>query len=96
MQPTQEHHDLKPFEAKLDSAGRVLLPKAVRNMLNVKRGGTVMITPSKGSVTIASREEQLDQAIKRAQALFRAVAPPDVCLSEELIQERREEVARGE
>lgn len=75
------------FQSKIDSAGRILLPKAIRDDLHLAPGDTVSVGVKEGCVVVKS----LAQALADARAFFADVAPPDVILSDELIADRRTE-----
>lgn len=75
------------FHVKVDSAGRILLPKPIRDDLHLMAGDTVALAVHHGCVVLKS----LAQALADARAFFADVAPPDVILSDELIADRRAE-----
>lgn len=73
---------------KVDTQGRALLPKHVREELGVKGGGEVVLSRDEnGRLYIESKQ----QVLKRLQARFAHI---DVSLADELIQDRRAEAAR--
>ena len=72
--------------------GRVVLPLALRRRLNVTRGGTVVIREEDGRLLL----ESVDDAIGRAQALVRRVAPDASGVVDELLSERRLEAESEE
>ena len=80
------------YKAKIDGAGRVLIPAEIRKRLGMKPGATVTITegPS-GRIVI----EPALALLREAQEYFRSIAPASVLWSEELVAERRKET-RGE
>lgn len=70
--------------------GRLLIPAAFRPLLGVQAGGPVLLVPEDGELRLMSR----DAAIRSAQRLMARFAPKGRRLSDELIAERRAEVAR--
>ncbi len=75
--------------ARIDANGRVLLPAAVRKLLQLSPGDEAILVLDDDSVTLLSAAA----AIKRVQASVRQYVPANVSLSEELIRERRAEFA---
>jgi len=79
------------YTSKVDSAGRVVIPAAIREKFGVKPGDAVTITAApSGGITVEPRLAVL----KEAQDYFRGLAPESEVWSEELISERRREAAR--
>ena len=76
------------YKAKVDDAGRVLIPAEIRKRLGMKPGVTVTIMegPS-GSIVI----EPALALLREAQEYFRSIASASVLWSDELIAERRKE-----
>ena len=74
---------------KLGQSGRIVLPAKFRKAMGVKPGDDLILRLEDGELRIFTRR----QAIKRAQGMLKHIAPGR-SLSEELIQERREEAAR--
>lgn len=77
-------------KAKVDSAGRVLVPATFRKALGVAPGDEVKLVLKKGVLELRS----LDDAIREAQALVRRHVSKKKSLVNELIKERRKEAAR--
>ena len=77
-------------KAKIDSAGRILVPAAFRRALAVESGDEVNMVLDNGVLEIRS----LDDAVREAQALVRHHVPTDTSLVRELIEERGKEAAR--
>jgi AbrB family looped-hinge helix DNA binding protein len=77
--------------ARIDKAGRILIPAKLRTEMNVQPGD---------SVVLETRGEELrvrpyKQAIREAQAVIRKYIPDrDRSLVDELIAERRQEAER--
>ena len=78
--------------AKLDSAGRLVIPAAYRKIMGLKAGDEVMLRLDREEMRVFSREV----AVSRAKALVRKHFPGDGPLSDRLIAERRAEAAREE
>ncbi len=79
------------YRAKLDSAGRVLIPAPLREKLGVQPGATVSITEGRsGRIVLEPRVA----AVRQAQEYFCGIAPPTEIWSEQLIAERREQARR--
>jgi AbrB family looped-hinge helix DNA binding protein len=72
--------------ARLDSAGRVLIPADIRKALGVSEGDQVKLELDDDGLRIISRKA----AIRKAQDVFRKYAPDGVSLRDELIAERRQ------
>ncbi|NQT74526.1 MAG: AbrB/MazE/SpoVT family DNA-binding domain-containing protein [Chloroflexi bacterium] len=78
-------------KTKVSNGGRVVIPAAYRKELGINPGDDVLLTLEEGEIRLVTTR----QAVERAQRLVRRYIPRDVSLSEELIQERREEAADG-
>lgn len=78
-------------KTKISNGGRIVIPVAYRKQLGINPGDDVVLTLEEGEIRLISAR----QAVKRAQRLVRRYIPESVSLTDELIQERREEVARG-
>jgi AbrB family looped-hinge helix DNA binding protein len=89
MQHTSEH-DHKVFRSKIDKSGRIVLPAEVRGALGVAEGDSVLVVQDGKSIEILTPKE----ALRQAQDYFMKLAPAEVCMSDELMRERREEAAR--
>ena len=74
----------------LSENGRVLIPAEIRKSLNLKAGDRLVMSVTDGEIRLVPQSE----AIKRAQDLIAQYVDPSRSLSEELIQERREEAQR--
>lgn len=80
--------DRRRFHAKVDSAGRVLIPAVLRKELGLTPGTDVILHATDGKhVSVRS----LDAIIADAQAYFRQFHKPGELLSEQLIRERHEQ-----
>jgi AbrB family looped-hinge helix DNA binding protein len=78
------------IHAKLDSAGRLLVPAELRESLGLKPGGSVVLEVQDGVLRIVSQR----QVMREAQAVLRRYVPAGVSLVDELIAERRREAAK--
>src|SRR5262249_20156509 len=72
---------------KVDAGGRVLIPSAVRDAMNVGEGDTVLAWLEDGELHLVSPQVALRQAQELARKLIRGAGN----LADELIAERREE-----
>lgn len=75
------------MKTKIHEGGRLVIPAAYRKALGLKPGDEVLLILEDDEIRVVSTR----QAIARAQALVRRYIPEGRSLSEELIQERREE-----
>ena len=75
---------------KIGQGGRIVLPAKIRKALGVTTGDDLILALSDGEVRMFTRRE----AIRRAQGMLRRYIPEGRILSEELIADRRAEVAR--
>ena len=74
----------------LSDNGRVLIPAEIRKSLNLKAGDQLVMSVTDGEIRLVPQSE----AIKRAQDKIAQYVDPSRLLSDELIQERREEAKR--
>lgn len=79
------------MKTTIREGGRLVIPAAYRKALGLKPGDEVLLVLEEGEIRVVS----MRQAIARAQTLLRRYVPEGRSLSEELIQERREEAARA-
>lgn len=78
---------MKEIKTKFGDGGRIVIPVEYRKALGIKPGDEVILSLEEDGLRILTPQ----QAVKRAQALVRQYVPETRYLSEELIQERREE-----
>lgn len=76
---------------RIGPGGRVVIPAEYRRKLGLKPGDEVVLVLEDDEVRMLSRRA----AIKQIQSLVRQYVPRDRSLVDELLRERREEVARG-
>ena len=82
---------MEQFAVKLDGSGRILLPAKVRKQLKLEKGTVVIGRLEKEQLILWTRA----QALRRVQAYFSQFRPNDgKLLSDELIEDRREEARR--
>jgi len=79
------------IRTKLGEGGRLVIPAQYRKALGLKPGDDVVLVLQDGEIRLLTPQ----QAVQRALALVRRYIPEGRSLSEELLQERREEAARG-
>jgi DNA-binding transcriptional regulator/RsmH inhibitor MraZ len=82
---------MEQFAVKLDGSGRILLPAKVRKQLKLEKGAVVIGRVEKEQLILWTRAE----ALRKAQAYFSQFRPKGgKLLSDELIEDRREEARR--
>lgn len=79
---------------RLDSAGRIVVPAAMRAAMLAKAGDTLVAQVVDGELRVVSRDWVMRRIDEEAEK-FKA-ANPGVSLVDELIADRREEVRRDE
>lgn len=84
--------ELKPTKVRLGPDGRVVIPAAFREALGLKDGDAMIASLEDGELRLAT----MAAVARRVQALVRQFVPEGVSLSDELMAERRREVAREE
>ena len=82
---------MREFKTKLGDGGRLVIPAKYRKALDLKPGDEIVMLLEKNEIRVMGSQ----QAIKQAQAIVRRYIPEGRSLSDELIQERREEASRG-
>jgi AbrB family looped-hinge helix DNA binding protein len=75
---------------KIGEGGRVVIPAEIRRLIGVKEGDRILLLVEDGELHVIT----VSQGIKRAQELARPYIRPGVSIVDELIAERRAEVAR--
>ncbi len=76
--------------SRMSSGGRIVLPKELRQYLDVKDGDQVVLDWDGEAVRVTSAR----QRHRHAQELVTQAVPPERSLVEELLAERRREAAR--
>lgn len=85
-----EGQEPRVFHAKVDASGRIVIPADTRSRNRIKEGDTLVVVEDDHGLHVKS----LDHAVAEAQDYFCKMIPPDVNLVDELIAERRAELAR--
>ncbi len=78
---------MQAIKTKISEGGRVIIPSEYRKQLGLEVGDEVMIQLVDGEMRIFT----LTQAVKRAQEIVRRHIPEGRELSDELLEERRQE-----
>lgn len=78
------------FRSRLDSSGRIVLPREVRERLSLKFGDGILLIDDANGVRIETPE----QSLREAQSYFSKLVEPGVSVVDELLLERREEATR--
>jgi DNA-binding transcriptional regulator/RsmH inhibitor MraZ len=82
---------MEQFTVAVDGSGRILLPAKVRKQMKLEKGAVVIGRLDKEQLTLWTRAE----ALRKAQAYFSQFRPKGgKLLSDELIEDRREEARR--
>jgi AbrB family transcriptional regulator (stage V sporulation protein T) len=82
---------MSTIRARVDKAGRLLIPAKLRREMDLSPGDPVILEASEGALRVRAYRK----AIEDAQAIIRRYIPdPDRSLVDELIEERRNEAAR--
>ena len=79
------------IKTKLGEGGRIVIPARYRQALNLNPGDEVVLQLEERTIRILS----MRQAIKQAQTSVKRYVAKDRSLSEELIQERREDITHA-
>jgi AbrB family looped-hinge helix DNA binding protein len=77
-------------KCKINQNGRIVIPAAIRQEMGLKAGESVDMALEDGVLRIESYRSR----IRRVQESLRHLIPPERCLSDELIADRREEARR--
>ena len=78
------------FRAKIDTAGRVLIPAKARQRLGIGQGDEVIVEVDERGIHITTAA----RALQEAQELFAQLKKPGESVVDELIRQRREEADR--
>ena len=87
---TENGHSQRLFRSRIDSSGRVLIPAALRSGLYVAEGDAILFVQQKDGVELRTGR----QAARAAQEFFCGLAAPDICMSDQLLAERRADAER--
>jgi AbrB family looped-hinge helix DNA binding protein len=77
-------------KARINDSGRIVIPTEIRQKMGLKAGETLFMSVEGDVLKIESHRAR----IRRIQESMRQLIPPDRCLSDELIADRREEARR--
>jgi bifunctional DNA-binding transcriptional regulator/antitoxin component of YhaV-PrlF toxin-antitoxin module len=86
----EEMAERRVFHARVDAAGRMVLPADSRLRSQVGPGEVVVVSEGPDDTRLMTVAE----AVGQAQAYVRSVIPADVDLVQELLDERRAEAVR--
>ncbi len=81
-----------PVWVKVDAAGRLVIPKEMREALGIPDGGELRLKVEDGELLGMGRIA----ALRRIQRELRGTVPPGTSVVDELIADRRAEAAREE
>lgn len=82
---------METYTTRLEKSGRILIPASVRRYLGLSEGSQVLVkVETSGALQITSRS----QALGKVRKEIRKYIPAGQDLAEELIRDRRAEVAR--
>jgi AbrB family looped-hinge helix DNA binding protein len=80
------------FSAKVDKGGRIILPAALRKLLELEAGDNVILRVEDGDRV---RLTTMSQTMREIHELARSVVRPgDTLVSEEFIEQKRREAAK--
>ena len=82
---------MQTAKGKVVEGGRIIVPAAFRRSLGLEKGDTVLIELHDDELRVRPARA----ALRRLQAKLRALGPADMLASDELVADRRAEVARG-
>ncbi len=81
---------MEHYRVQIAANGRMVLPAGLRQQLHVEGGGLLIIREDEGRLVL----ENVDDTVRRAQALVRRYAPKAEGVTDELLTERRAESSR--
>jgi len=80
----------RSVSSKINQNGRIVIPAAIRREMGLKAGESLLMEVEDGVLRIESHRAR----IRRVSESLRQLIPPERCLSDELIADRREEARR--
>jgi AbrB family looped-hinge helix DNA binding protein len=80
----------RSVSSKINQNGRIVIPAAIRQEMGLKAGESLLMEVEDGVLRIESHRAR----IRRVSKSLRQLIPPERCLSDELIADRREEARR--
>jgi AbrB family looped-hinge helix DNA binding protein len=78
------------MHVKVDRAGRIVIPAPIRKKFGIAAGSVRVVRCEHDGIVLMTRE----QSVVRVQKRLRKYVPGERCLSQELLDDRREEAAR--
>jgi AbrB family looped-hinge helix DNA binding protein len=78
------------IRSRVTDAGRVVIPAELRKEFGIEEGEEIVFSKDERGILITT----LREAIRQAQHYFASLAPREVRMSDELLNERRVEAAR--
>jgi AbrB family looped-hinge helix DNA binding protein len=78
------------IRSRVTDAGRVVIPAELRKEFGIEEGEEIVFSKDERGILITT----LREAIRQAQDYFASLAPREVRMSDELLNERRVEAAR--
>ena len=77
------------IKTKVTEGGRIVIPAKIREAMGIRVGKNVTLKMKNGSLEITTR----DEAVRRIQEMMKPYIVPGRSVVDELIAERRQEVA---
>lgn len=81
--------DARVWHGTVDSSGRILIPVELRKELAAEAGTPLVWSRDGDGLSLTTYEE----TIRRIQAVYKAISPPDDIWSQTLLAERKSEAA---
>lgn len=78
------------YSVRVDNLGRSAIPAELRERLHFQPGDELVLSETAGQLSVRS----YDQVLAEAQAYFMGFVEPGVSVVDELLEERRAEMAR--
>jgi len=92
MDKSHDFWQSQPIRIRIAAGGRIVIPSEVRHALGVGEGDEVLLTHGENGVRLTT----VEHVVKEAQAYFRRLKTPGESVVDELLRERRDEVAQEE
>jgi AbrB family looped-hinge helix DNA binding protein len=81
---------IQEARTRLNENGRLVIPASIRRALGFESGDEIVLLIEDGELRLTTAQKRAE----RAQQLFKKYVGEGVCLSDELIADRRREAAR--